>query len=47
VPTVSVSVPARYIHSPAAIINLGDVRHTVDLVRESAARLTPRILTRS
>jgi len=47
VPTISVSVPARYIHSPAAVINLSDVRHTVDLVRESVARLTPVILARN
>lgn len=47
VPTVSVSVPARYIHSPAAVINLSDVRHTVELVRESVARLTPVILARN
>ena len=46
VPTVSVSVPARYIHSPAAVVNLGDVRHTVELVRESVARLTSKIIQR-
>lgn len=46
VPTVSVSVPARYIHSPASIIYLSDLRHTVELVREGAARLTPQILQR-
>ena len=44
VPTISVSVPARYIHSPAAIVNLGDVRHTLELVREGVARLTPKVL---
>ena len=32
VPSGVVSVPARYIHSPAAILNLDDVRKTVDLV---------------
>jgi len=46
VPTVSVSVPARYIHSPASIIYLSDVRHTVELVHESIARLTPEVLRR-
>lgn len=44
VPTISVSVPARYIHSPAAVMNLSDLRHTVELVRESVARLTPSLL---
>jgi endoglucanase len=47
VPTVSISVPARYIHTPVALINLNDVRHTIELVRESAARLTSTILRRA
>ncbi len=46
VPAISVSVPARYIHSPAALIYLSDVRHTVKLVRESVAGLTPQMLRR-
>jgi endoglucanase len=46
VPAISVSVPARYIHSPAALMYLSDVRHTVKLVRESVAGLSPRILRR-
>jgi len=46
VPTISVSVPARYIHSPASIVHLSDVRHTVKLIRESVARLTPEVLKR-
>ena len=44
VPTISISVPARYIHTAVALINLNDVRHTIELVRESAARLTTTIL---
>ncbi len=46
VPAISVSVPARYLHSPASLIYLKDVRSTVALVRESVARLTPQILHR-
>jgi tetrahedral aminopeptidase len=46
VPTISVSIPARYLHSPASLIYLKDVRSTIALVRESVARLTPQILTR-
>jgi len=46
VPTISVSVPTRYLHSPASLIYLKDVRTTVKLVRESVARLTPEILHR-
>ena len=47
VPTVSISVPARYIHTPVSLINLNDVRRTIELVRESAARLTSTILRRA
>ena len=46
VPTISVSVPARYLHSPAALIYLKDVRSTLALVRESVARLTSQVLKR-
>jgi endoglucanase len=46
VPTISVSVPARYIHSPAALIYLHDVRNTIKLVRESVASLTAQLLKR-
>jgi len=46
VPTVSVSVPARYLHSPASLIYLKDARSTAALVRESVARLTYPILKR-
>ena len=46
VPTISVSVPTRYLHSPASLIYLSDVRHTIELVRESVARLTPQTLQR-
>ena len=46
VPTISVSIPTRYLHSPASLIYLSDVRHTIELVRESVARLTPQTLRR-
>ena len=46
VPTISVSVPARYLHSPVSLIYLKDMRSTVALVRESIARLTPQTLRR-
>src|SRR5512136_852492 len=47
VPTISVSVPARYLHSPASLIYLKDVRATVALVRESVGCLKPQTLHRS
>ena len=46
VPTISVSVPTRYLHSPASLIYLKDVRAAVKLVRASVARLTPQTLRR-
>lgn len=39
VPTVAVSVPARYIHSPAAILDLADFWNTVKLMQATLRRL--------
>ncbi|NJN95769.1 MAG: M42 family metallopeptidase [Anaerolineales bacterium] len=39
VPTVAVSVPARYIHSPAAILDLADFWSTVKLMQATLRRL--------
>ena len=44
VPSVSVSVPGRYHHSPAAIVRLSDWQHTMDLVATALFYLTPKIL---
>jgi endoglucanase len=44
VPSVTVAVPSRYIHSPVALLNLKDFDNTVRLMRESLARLTRRTL---
>jgi len=44
VPSVTVSVPCRYIHSPVALLSLDDFNHTVRLMRESLLRLTRRTL---
>ncbi len=46
VPVVSVSVPGRYIHSPAAIINRQDFENTPRLVRAALSRLTRDTLVR-
>ena len=40
VPVVSVSVPGRYTHSPAAIINRDDFKNTPRLVRAALSRLS-------
>jgi len=39
VPTVAVSIPARYIHAPAAILDLADFRNTVTLMQAALNRL--------
>jgi putative aminopeptidase FrvX len=39
VPSITIAVPARYIHSPAAIMDLADFEHTVALAREALHRL--------
>jgi len=44
VPSVTVAVPARYIHSPVALLSLEDFENTMRLMRESLARLTRRTL---
>jgi tetrahedral aminopeptidase len=36
---ITIAVPARYIHSPAAIMDLGDYVNTLALVREALRRL--------
>ncbi len=46
VPVVSVSVPGRYIHSPAAIISREDFDNTPRLVRAALSRLTRDTLER-
>jgi endoglucanase len=46
VPVVSVSVPGRYIHSPAAIISRQDFENTPRLVRAALTRLTRETLAR-
>ncbi len=45
IPSVSVSVPGRYHHSPAAIVRLSDWQHTLTLVAAALLRLNSDILT--
>jgi putative aminopeptidase FrvX len=46
VPSVTVAVPCRYIHSPVSMLNLDDFDNMVHLMRESLSRLSRRTLTR-
>ena len=44
VPTLPVSVPVRYIHSPASVLSLKDVALTVDLVEDLIRKITPKTI---
>ncbi|OGN95800.1 MAG: hypothetical protein A2Z71_08730 [Chloroflexi bacterium RBG_13_50_21] len=44
VPSVSISVPGRYHHSPAAIVRLSDWQHTMNLVAIALIHLTSKVL---
>jgi putative aminopeptidase FrvX len=44
IPSVSVSVPARYLHTPASIARLSDWENSLALVHAALSRLTPEIL---
>ncbi|MBC7256142.1 MAG: M42 family metallopeptidase [Chloroflexi bacterium] len=39
VPSVTVAVPARYIHAPSSILSLNDLEHTVIIAREALRAL--------
>jgi endoglucanase len=40
VPSVTVSVPTRYIHAPVGMINLCDLQNTVELMYKTLCRMT-------
>jgi endoglucanase len=44
IPVVSVSVPTRYLHTPASIARLDDWQNTLSLVHAALQRLTPGLL---
>jgi tetrahedral aminopeptidase len=46
VPTVSVSVPGRYIHSPAALVSVDDFHNTARLVRAALENWDGKVLRR-
>lgn len=45
IPSVSVSVPGRYHHSPASIVRMSDWQHTLNLVSIALSQLTPDVLS--
>lgn len=44
VPSISISVPGRYLHTPASFVRLEDWQNTLALIHQSLVRLTPDIL---
>jgi putative aminopeptidase FrvX len=44
IPSVSMSVPGRYIHTPATIVRLEDWKNTLRLAGAALSRLTPAVL---
>jgi endoglucanase len=46
VPTLTVAVPCRYIHSPTALLHPKDLERTVTLMEALLRRLTPEVLER-
>jgi len=44
IPSVSVSVPGRYHHSPASIVRLSDWQHTWSLLSTALMNITPEVL---
>ncbi len=46
VPTLSVSIPGRYLHSPAALMDAGDFHNTVKLIRAALENWDGKVLRR-
>jgi len=46
IPTMVLSVPCRYIHSPYALMNLQDYRHTLALAQAALRRIRPATFQR-
>lgn len=46
IPTVSVSVPHRYTHSPVSIARVDDWKHTLHLLHAALNRITPELIAR-
>jgi endoglucanase len=44
IPSISISVPGRYLHTPAALVRLSDWQNTLRLVYGALSRLTEEVL---
>lgn len=47
VPSISVSVPARYLHTAAGIARLSDWKNTLALLHSALAKMTPNLLSKA
>ena len=45
IPTISVSVPHRYPHSPVSVSRVDDWKNTINLLRAALKRMTPSLIT--
>jgi endoglucanase len=45
IPTVSVSVPHRYTHSPVSIARIDDWKNTLNLLHAALKRITPQLIS--
>ena len=46
IPTVSVSVPHRYPHSPVSIAHMEDWKNTINLLHAALKRITPSLISK-
>jgi endoglucanase len=46
IPTVSVSVPHRYTHSPVSISRVEDWKNTINLLHAALKKITPALLAK-
>ena len=46
IPSISISVPARYLHTAAGIARLSDWRHSLALLHSALLNMTPRLLAK-
>jgi endoglucanase len=46
IPTVSISVPHRYTHSPVSIARVEDWKNTINLLQAALRKITPSLLSR-
>ncbi|MCY4527325.1 MAG: M20/M25/M40 family metallo-hydrolase, partial [Anaerolineaceae bacterium] len=44
VPTAAISMPARYVHGPAALLRVSDFEHTLALLRAALNSVSPALL---